>query len=174
MQDLDIRYAFILLPLLYSVIPFLLTGNFIILGGISVSIFIVGAVLFTLIFSLNVGGSAEALASGFSGKFGINQEGTYMLFVLVFGGLFYGVTTFIITFMDTLILIFNFLLGWTGLSISSSGASLNVGNYVFISPSSIYPSNFSINGFAVFPLITVFMGLIYILGMFFLVSSRGK
>jgi hypothetical protein len=174
MQDIDIRYAFILLPLLYSVIPFLLTGNFIILGAISVTIFIIGAVLFALIFSLNVGGSAEALASGFSGKFGINQEGTYMLFVLVFGGLFYGVTTFIITFLDTLVSIFNFLLGWTGLTISTNGATLGVGNYIFTSPSIIYPSNFNINGFAVFPLLSVLMGLIYILGMFFLVSSRGK
>lgn len=174
MQDLDIRYAFILLPLLYSVIPFLLTGNFIILGAISVTIFIIGAVLFTLIFSLNIGGSGNVLATGVSGKLGINQEGTYMLFVLVFGGLFYGVTTFITTFLDSLIGIWNFFLGWAGLSITVGDASLSVGSYSFISPSSIYPSTFSINGFAVFPILTVFMGLIYILGMFFLVSSRGK
>jgi hypothetical protein len=174
MQDLDIRYTFILLPLLYSIIPFLLTGSFILLGVISVTIFIIGAVLFALIFSLNIGGSGTILASGVSGKFGINQEGTYMLFVLVFGGLFYGVTTFIITFIDTIIGIWNFFLGWLGLSISTGGASVSVGSYSFISPSNVYPSDFNINGFAVFPLLTVFMGLIYILGMFFLISSRGK
>jgi hypothetical protein len=174
MQDLDIRYAFILLPLLYAIIPFLLTGNFIFLGVISVSVFIVGAVLFVLIFSLNIGGSGNILASGVSGKLGLNQEGTYMLFVLVFGGLFYGITTFIDLFMNELIGIFNFLFSWIGLGISTHNASLNFGNYVIVSPSSIYPTNFSINGLSIFPLITVFMGLMYILGMFFLISSRGR
>jgi hypothetical protein len=174
MQDLDVRYAFILLPLIYSVIPFLLTGNFIFLGAISVTIFIIGAVLFALVFSLNIGGSGTVIASGVSGNLGINQEGTYLLFVLVFGGLFYGITTFIVTFMNDLIVIWNFFLGWAGLSISTGGANLSISNYVFISPSGIYPSSFNINGIAIFPLLTVFMGLIYILGMFFLVSSRGK
>ena len=83
--------------------PFLLTGNLLILGALSVSIFIIGAVLFVLIFSLNVGGSGTVLASGVSGRLGLNQEGTYMLFVLVFGGLFYGVTTFIVSFLDSLV-----------------------------------------------------------------------
>lgn len=174
MQDLDIRYVFILLPLIYAIAPFILTGNFIALGAISVTIFIVGAVLFTLIFSLNIGGSGDVLATGVSGKLGINQEGTYMLFVLVFGGLFYGVTTFIVTFLNDLVGIWNFFLGWAGLSISTGNASLSVGSYTIVSPSSIYPSNFSINGFAVFPILTVLMGLIYIMGMFFLISSRGK
>lgn len=174
MQDLDIRYVFILLPLIYAVIPFLLTGNFILLGAVSVTIFIIGAVLFALVFSLNVAGSGEVLASGVMGKFGLNQEGTYMLFVLVFGGLFYGVTTFIITFIDILIGLWNFFLGWLGLSIALSSSSISDATYIISSPSTIYPSDFSINGFAVFPLLTVFMGLIYILGMFFLISSRGK
>lgn len=175
MQDLDIRYAFIILPLLYAVIPFLLTGNFLILGAVSVSVFIIGASLFALVFSLNVAGSGEVLATGVMGKLGLNQEGTYMLFVLVFGGLFYGVTTFIITFTDALISIWNFFLGWLGLSISIAGSeTINDATYIISSPSTIYPSTFSINGLAVFPLITVFMGLIYILGIFFLISSRGK
>ena len=93
MQEIDVRYAFILLPLVYSVLPFVLTGNFLLLGVISVSVFIVGAVLFALIFSLNIAGSGNILATGVSGKLGLNQEGTYMLFVLIFGGLFYGITT---------------------------------------------------------------------------------
>lgn len=182
MQDLDVRYVFILLPLIYAVIPFLLTGNFLILGTISVTIFIVGAVLFTLIFSLNIGGSGSVLASGISGRLGINQEGTYMLFVLVFGGLFYGVTTFIDLFLDDLIPIFNFFLnllnyvtlGTVDFVIDVHGATLSSGSYVFTSPSIIYPTSFSVQGLAIFPLITVFMGLVYILGMFFLISSRGK
>jgi hypothetical protein len=174
MQDLDVRYAFILLPLLYSIVPFLLTGNFILLGAITVTIFIVGAVLFTLIFSLNIGGSGQVLASGVSGTLGINQEGTYMLFVLVFGGLFYGVTTFIVTFLNDLVGVWNFFLGWAGLSINMNNASLSVGTYIIASPSSIYPSDFIIQGFPLFPLLTVVMGLLYIIGIFFLVSSRGK
>jgi hypothetical protein len=174
MQDLDIRYAFILFPLIYSIIPFLFTGNFALLGGISVTIFIIGAVLFTLIFSLNIGGSADIVASGLSGKLGLNQEGTYMLFVLVFGGLFYGITTFISLFMDELIGIWNFFLGWLGLSINTNGATMSMGSYVLTSPSSVYPVSFTIGGIPVFLLISVGMGLMYILGMFFLVSSRGK
>jgi hypothetical protein len=174
MQDLDIRYAFILLPLLYSIIPFLLTGNFILLGAITVTLFIIGATLFALIFSLNIGGSGTFLASGVSGKLGINQEGTYMLFVLFFGGLFYGITTFIVSFLDTLVGIWNFFLGWVGIGITANSTTLSVGSYVITSPSSIYPSSFSVQGLAIFPLITIFMGLVYILGMFFLISSRGK
>jgi hypothetical protein len=174
MQDVDIRYAFIILPLLYSIVPFLLTGNFLLLGSISVSIFIIGAVLFALVFSLNIGGSGSILASGVSGKLGINQEGTYMLFVLVFGGLFYGISTFIVLFLNDLINIWNFFLSWAGLAISIQNASLSVGTYTIISPSSIYPSNFYFSGIPVFLSLSVIMGLIYILGMFFLISSRGK
>ena len=183
MQDFDIRYGFILLPLLYAIVPFLLTGNFLLLGAISVSIFIVGAVLFALIFSLNIGGSGTLIASGVSGKIGLNQEGTYMLFILVFGGLFYGVTTFIDLFLNDMLGIFNFFIdvinfvsfGIANLShIGIYGASLSVGSYVIGSPSSIYPTDFIVSGLAIFPILTVAMGLIYILGMFFLISSRGK
>ena len=98
---MDLKYIFILLPLIYSIVPFAFTGNFLLLGAISVTIFIIGAVLFALVFSLNVGGSGNVLATGVSGRFGLNQEGTYMLFVLTFGGLFYGVTTFIALFKSS-------------------------------------------------------------------------
>lgn len=171
---MELKHLFILLPLIFSIIPFALTGNFIILGGISVTIFIVGAVFFALVFSLNIGGAGQVVATGVEGRLGLNQEGTYMLFVLVFGGLFYGVTTFIALFADTIVGIWNFFLGWLGLGIDLSGSTINMGSYVFTSPSSIYPISFTIGGFPIFGLLTVFMGLMYILGMFFLVSSRGK
>jgi len=174
LQEIDIRYAFILLPIVYSIMPFLLTGNFLLLGTISVSVFIVGAVLFVLLFSLNIGGSGNILASGVSGRLGLNQEGTYMLFVLVFGGLFYGITTFINLFLNDLIGIYNFLFSWVGLGIDVHGADLSVGSYVITSPSSIYPTDLTFMGISVFTALAVFMGLIYILGIFFLVSSRGK
>lgn len=153
--------------------PFLLTGNFLLLGVISVSIFIIGAVLFALIFSLNIGGSGNILASGVSGKLGINQEGTYMLFVLVFGGLFYGITTFIDLFLNDLVGIYNLLFSWVGLSINTHGASLSQGTYTITSPSSIYPISLSFDGISVFTLITVLMGLVYIIGIYFLIASRG-
>jgi hypothetical protein len=153
--------------------PFLLTGNFLLLGSIGVTIFIVGGVLFALIFSLNIGGSGEILASGVSGRLGLNQEGTYMLFVLVFGGLFYGITTFIDLFLVELVNIYNFLFGWIGMTINTHGASLSFGSYKVISPSSIYPNNLVFNGVPIFVTLAVIMGLIYIAGIFFLISSRG-
>lgn len=162
-----------MLPLVYAIMPFLLTGNFLLLGAISVSIFIVGAVLFALIFSLNIGGSGTILASGVSGKLGINTEGTYMLFVLVFGGLFYGITTFIDLFLNDLVGIYNFLFSWVGLSINTHGSSLSVGNYVIVSPSSIYPTSLPFMGISVFGFLTVMMGLVYIIGIYFLIASRG-
>lgn len=174
MLDLDVRYAFILLPILYSIMPFFITGNFLLLGTISVTIFIIGAVLFALIFSLNIGGSGTILASGVSGKLGINQEGTYMLFVLVFGGLFYGVSTFLVLFLNDLVGIYNFLFSWVGLGIDIHGASLSIGSYTIISPSSIYPTSLIFMGIPVFTGLAVLMGLVYILGIFFLVSSRGR
>ena len=173
MQEIDIRYAFILLPLLYSIMPFLLTGNFLLLGGISVTVFIIGAVLYALIFSLNIGGSGTILASGVSGKLGINQEGTYMLFVLLFGGLFFGITTFLDLFLNDLIGIYNFLFSWVGLGINVYGSSLSVGSYTVTNPSSIYPNSLSFGGIPVFPVLAVIMGLVYIIGLFFLISSRG-
>jgi len=174
MQELDIRYAFILLPIIYSILPLLITGNFLILGSISVGIFVVGGVLFALIFSLNIGGSGNILASGVSAKLGINQEGTYMLFVLVFGGLFYGITTFINLFLNDLIGIYNFLFGWVGLTIDIQGSTLSIGSYTITSPSSIYPTNLFVMGIPVFTSLSIIMGLIYIIGIFFLISSRGK
>lgn len=182
MQDIDIRYGFILLPLVFAIMPFLITGNFFLLGTISVSIFIVGAVLFALIFSLNIGGSGSVVASGVSGRLGINTEGTYMLFVLVFGGLFYGVTTFIDLFLNDLIGIFNFFFsminvvsfGLAHLSkINIHGSSLSFGNYVIVSPSSIYPTSLSFMGISVFGFLTIMMGLVYIIGIYFLIASRG-
>jgi hypothetical protein len=173
MQDIDIRYAFILLPLLYSIIPYLLTNNFLLLGAISASIFIIGAILFALIFSLNIGGSGDILASGVSGKLGLNQEGTYMLFVLVFGGLFYGITSFIDLFLNDLIGIYNFLFSWVGLSINVHGSSLSSGNYVITSPSSVYSTSLTYMNISIFTMITIIMGLMYIIGIFFLISSRG-
>ena len=171
-----------MLPLLYSIIPFLLTGNFLILGLISVTIFIIGAVLYALIFSLNIAGSGSVVSTGISGRLGLNTEGTYMLFVLIFGGLFYGITTFIDLFLNDLIRFFNFFIsainvvsfGLAHLSdINIHGASLSFGSYIFISPSSIYPSSLSFNGIPIFTTLTVIMGLVYILGIFFLISSRG-
>jgi hypothetical protein len=162
--------------------PFLLTGNFLLLGSISVTIFIIGGVLFALIFSLNIGGSGSVIASGVSGKLGINTEGTYMLFVLVFGGLFYGVTTFIDLFLNDLIGIFNFFFSMINIvsfglahlsDINIHGASLSFGSYKVISPSSIYPNNLVFNGVPIFVTLAIIMGLIYIVGIFFLISSRG-
>ena len=172
MQELDLKLAFILLPIVYSVMPFLLSGNLLLLGSISVTIFIIGSILFVLIFSLNIAGSGEILASGVSGAIGLNGDGTRMLFILVFGGLFYGLTTFIFTFMDSLIGIYNFLFGWLGLTIETYGSSISIGSYTIISPSTIYPNDFAFSGIPIFPSLSVLMGLLYIVGIYFLISNK--
>ncbi len=74
MQDMDIRYALFLLPLFYVVLPFVLTGSFIILGGVTVLAFISGVILFVIISNLHIGGSGDILASGVSGNIGLNNE----------------------------------------------------------------------------------------------------
>jgi len=179
MQELDLKLAFILLPIVYSVMPFLLSGNLLLLGTISVSIFIIGSVLFVLIFSLNIGGSGQAIATGVSGSIGLNGDGTRMLFILVFGGLFYGITTFIFTFMESLIGIFNtifYLLTFGGffgnIRIETYGSNISIGSYTTISPSSIYPNDFAFSGIPIFPSLSVLMGLVYIIGIYFLISNK--
>jgi hypothetical protein len=172
MQELDLKLAFILLPIVYSVMPFLLSGNLLLLGTVSVSVFIIGSVLFVLIFSLNIAGSGDILASGVSGSIGLNGDGTRMLFILVFGGLFYGLTTFIFTFMDALIGIYNFLFGWLGLTIETYGSNISIGSYTIVSPSSIYPNDFAFSGVPIFPTLSVLMGLVYIVGIYFLISNK--
>ena len=97
-----------------------------------------------------------------------------MLFVLVFGGLFYGVTTFIDLFLNDLLGIYNFLFSWVGLGINTYGSSLSIGSYTVTSPSTIYPTSLYFDGLPIFTLIGVIMGLVYIIGIFFLITSRGK
>jgi hypothetical protein len=97
-----------------------------------------------------------------------------MLFVLVFGGLFYGITTFIDLFLNDLLHIYNFIFGWVGLGINIHNSTLSAGSYSIISPSSVYDTSLMFDGLPIFTVLAVIMGLIYIAGMFFLISSRGQ
>ena len=175
MQDIDIRYSFILLPLAYVLIPYFFTGNFVLLGGISVLAFILGAIIFVLIANLHIQGNGTIFASGVGGSVGQNNEGGYQLFVLVFGGLFYlgsQVTQYIIPIIDTFINVIGTLLGFIGINLGLNSSNLNGINNINIL-SGFYPLNFTVEGINVFLLTSVGFGVMFILGLYFMIASRG-
>jgi hypothetical protein len=180
MQDMDIRYALFLLPLFYVLLPFVLTGSFIILGGVTVLAFISGVILFVIISNLHIGGSGTVLASGVSGNIGLNNEAGYSLFVVCLGGLFYlgaQLTTFITPLLDILIGIVNAILGFISIfGINTSGLSTatfsSLGNSA-TTISNIYPLGITVDNISVFGALDVIMGSLFILGLYFMVASRG-
>jgi hypothetical protein len=175
MQEIDIRYAFILLPLSYVLIPYFFTGNFILLGGISALAFILGAIIFALIANLHIQGNGSVLASGVGGSVGQNNEGGYQLFVLVFGGLFYlgsQVTQYIIPIINVFINAISFLLSFVGVNLGLNSSSLNGINNISIL-SSFYPLNFTIEGINIFVLADAGFGVMFMLGIYFMIASRG-
>src|SRR5208283_2723782 len=89
MIDMDIRYTLFLLPLMYVILPFIFSGDFLIFGAVTGASFIIGIVVFIIITNLHIGGSGEVVATGVSGNIGLNSEAGYSLFVVCIGGIFY-------------------------------------------------------------------------------------
>lgn len=180
---MDIRYALLLIPLTYVLIPYFLTGSFIILGGVSLFAFISGVIIFAVISNLNIGGGAQAIASGGTFNLGLNSEGGYTLFVIVIGGLFYigaQVITFVEPITALITWILNALLGvlsWlTGADVTFLQTNMtNIFNSTFTPElDAVYPLGINIAGISIFGALDIIMGCLFILGLYFMVSSRGK
>jgi hypothetical protein len=182
MQELDVRYALFLMPLFYVILPFILSGTFLILGGVGILAFISGTIILIIITNLNLGGSIQAVATGSGANVGMGSEGGYSLFVIVIGGLFYigaQIAQFISPILDIFLLVINTIIsfvGWifgistTGLQTSlvsglGSTATHNLGN--------IYPLGIKVAGISVFGVLDIVMASLFILSLYFMVSSRG-
>jgi hypothetical protein len=183
MRELDVRYALFLMPLFYVILPFLLSGTFLILGGVTLLAFISGAIILIVITNLNLGGQTNVLASGAGANVGMGSEGGYSLFVIVIGGLFYigaQIAQFITPILNIFLVIINAIIsfvGWifgistTGLQTSlvsglGSTATQNLGN--------IYPLGITVQGISVFGALDIIMASLFILSLYFMVSSRGQ
>jgi hypothetical protein len=181
MMDVDIRYALFLLPLIYVLLPFILTGSFIVLGGVTVIALISGIIVFVVITNLHIGGSGTVLASGVSGNIGLNNEAGYSLFVVCLGGLFYlgaQLTQFITPILNVVVGIINAILGFISIfGVNTSGLQSSLFSNLGISSASnlgqIYPLNITIDNISVFGALDVIMGSAFILGLYFMVASRG-
>lgn len=179
MQELNIRYAFILLPLMYIILPFILTGNFLLLGGITVSAFIFGAIIFIIISNLNIGGGAATV----NVKVGQSAEGGYSLFVIVMGGIFYlgaqvvpyimpiitGFLNGFITVINVIGSIFSF-----SLPIMSTDVLTSLNGSDGIPISNFYDLSVSFDGISIFLALNAIMGMLFILGLYFMIASRGQ
>lgn len=87
---MDIKYVFFLLPLSWAIMIYILTDTF-------TSNFVVG-----LVVSFVVAGTVTAGLSGFHVlDTGLNDAATWILFVLIFGASFYGVTVAGVSFGAT-------------------------------------------------------------------------
>ena len=180
MNELDIRYTFILLPLLYVILPFIFSGSFVFLGGVTLIAFIIGVVIFIIISNLNIGGSGEVLASGVSGKISLNSEAGYSLFVVCIGGIFYlgaQLTILITPLLDIFIGIINAILSFVcivfGISTSGFQTSLfnGLGNAGNTNLGKWYPLGITIQGISVFGALDLIMGSMFILGLYFMVHE---
>jgi hypothetical protein len=170
MQELDIRYVLILIPIIYVILPYLFVVNLNYFTVVSLTTIVISISVTWLLTSLNIVGT------------GMNQEGTYQAFVLVTGTLFYGLS-FIIGFLGGnsnnnsggatgLDQVFwNWILG-TKSTTDVNGQLVN--NVVRSTPQNVcYPLNIQILGISFFGTLDIIMGLILILGMYFMIASRG-
>jgi hypothetical protein len=183
MQELNIRYAFILFPLIYVLIPFILSGSFIILGGIGLLAFLTGVIIFVIISNLDLGGNADVLTSGVGFNIGLSDEGSYSLFVVFIGGLFYlgaSLAQFLAPIFDIFVTILNALIGvvgfLSGLDVSAFQTTLisNLGGSVATNLGTVYPTSITIAGISVFLTLDVIFASMFILGLYFMISSRGQ
>jgi hypothetical protein len=182
MQELDIRYAFILFPLIYIIIPYFLSGSFLLLGGLSVFVFITTALIFIVITNLHIGGNAGAVTVNTGFSLSLSPESGYSLFVIFMGGIFYlgaQLTLFVTPILNIFTSILDTVLGVVGWVFGFDSAVLQTNLGIGVSSLStnldkIYPLNIKLFGYSVFGTLDVIFGLIYIVGLYFMVSSRGK
>ena len=179
---MDPRYALFFIPLIYVLAPFLITGNFVILGGVTVLTFVSCALIFIIVSNLQIGGSSEVFASGAGANIGLSSEGGYSLFVVFFGGVLYlgaQLSTFFAPLFNLLLIVVKGILGlfaWiTGGDSSALNNSLvsSLGLNQAGELGKVYPLGITINGISVFLALDALMGSLFILGMYFMLSSRG-
>lgn len=179
---MEFKLALFILPLIYVLIPFILSGTFIILGGVTILALIIGMTIFIIITNLQLGGSAQALASGGSLQIGMSDSGGYSLFIIFFGGLFYlGATLaqFIAPILEVFASIINSIvgfMGWvTGIDVSSLQTSTiaSLGGANAINLGAVYPLGLSIQGISIFGALSIIFASMFILSLYLMISQRG-
>jgi hypothetical protein len=163
-------------------LPFLISGSFIILGGVSLLALITGIILFIIVTNINIGGSAGVATVNTGLTLGLNSEGGYSLFVIFIGSLFYlgAQLTIIITplltiFTGVINAIFGAISWVTGSNLTSLQTSLGIGgNTTAPNLGNIYPLTINIAGISLFGTLDVLFASMFILSLYFMVSSRGQ
>jgi hypothetical protein len=185
MVDMDIRYILILFPLLYVVLPFIFSGAFILLLGVTAFTFLGGIILFIVITNLNIGGGGgnDILLEG-NFHFNLNDEGSYSLFVVCIGGIFYfgaQALTILSSFLNIILFLPNAIIGLVNflsfglvkIAAFSANNILGLGSLGLSNLSQWYPLNIQIAGVSLFGAIDAIAGVCFILGLYFMISSRG-
>jgi hypothetical protein len=164
------EFCFIV-PLIFIFVPFfvvanttILTVNLAVLGLVSLSAFVISASILSIVSNLNI--TANVIATG--GSLGLNSEGGYQLFVLIFGGIFYGVATVIAFFYTSIYAIVSYILGLINQSLpvltNAEATSFN---------SAFWNLSLTVFGVPVFLILQILFGLMYLLGLFLIISTRG-
>lgn len=162
MQDLDIRYVFLILPLIYVMLPYIMLGLFLYLGVLGVVSLILAMVTIVIIGSINISGGAATI--NFGG--GLNSEGTYGLFVVLLGGIFYGVGAgfnYFLQFIQWFSNILHFVFGNVIPTITNSQ----------LAQITFYDYSLKVFNISVFQVLDVGFGLMFAIGLYFLYASRG-
>lgn len=147
----------ILLPLTYSVLLYLVSDNLVALAAITVTAIMIAAVVTALALSFNVAGT------------GANDSGTKIIFILMFGGAFYG---FAVSGLfgnannpNSIAGVFNDALFALGLAPAISGQYPNMAGASLMGGSALsvdYPYK---------PVVDIIFGIIYGLGLYLLTSD---
>jgi hypothetical protein len=183
---MDMRYLLLLFPLVYVLLPFLFSGAFLLLGGVTALAFIAGTIIFIVVTNLHIGGqeSGGVLSAnqGLGLNLGLNNEAGYSLFVVCIGGLFYlgaDLMQYITPIIYLVLGLVNALLGFVSFVFGTSTSGLQSTLFSTIGSTGInnlgkwYPSGVIVCGVDFFLSLNIIMSSIFILGLYFMVSSRG-
>lgn len=178
---MQLKEALFILPLFYVLVPFILSGTFVILGGVTVISFISAMIIFLVITNLNFGGSAEAIATGGSINLGMNDTGGKGLFIVFIGGVFYlgaslaTVLTPILNIFTTILNAIISALSWV-LGVDTSGLQSSIvssiGGQSAINLSSVYPLGITVQGISVFLALDAIFASMFILSLYLMVSEN--